>query len=131
VIWFSTFVVVYPATESFVAVNSCPVLVVSPLAVSGGYGVQLQFVPRGTESPRATIDHVLAVLDVVAVEVLVEETGVDAAVDEDVEELDDLPQPERENATATSPTTAKPTRPLVTPRVYASTWRWLLAVAPG
>jgi hypothetical protein len=31
-------------------------LVVSPSAVSGGYGVQSQFVPRGTESPSATTD---------------------------------------------------------------------------
>ena len=35
----------------------CPDFAVSPVAVSGGYGVQLQLVPRGTESPSATTDH--------------------------------------------------------------------------
>jgi hypothetical protein len=39
------------------AVTVCSVFAVSPLAVSGGYGVHLQLLPYGTESPRATIDH--------------------------------------------------------------------------
>jgi hypothetical protein len=46
----------------------------SPSALSGGYGVQSQLVPRGTESPSATIDHVRA-----AEEALVEAAVVDAA----------------------------------------------------
>jgi len=64
----STSAVVYPATESFVAVTDLPLLAARSSAVSGGYGLQSQFVPRGTESPRATIDHVLGALDVVAAE---------------------------------------------------------------
>ena len=39
-----------------------PLLAVRPVAVNGGYGVQLQLVPRGTESPSATIDHVRGAL---------------------------------------------------------------------
>jgi hypothetical protein len=76
----------------------------------------LQFVPRGTESPRATIGHVFAVPDVLCAEVIVEGAEVDAAVAEDVEDLDDLPQPERAHATAASPTTAQARRPLITLR---------------
>jgi hypothetical protein len=70
---------VYPATESLLAVTLWPVLLVSPLAVSSGYGVQLQFVPRGTESPNATIDHdrdgVVVVEDDVVEEEVVEEAA--------------------------------------------------------
>ena len=45
---------------------------------------------------------------------VVEDAEVDAAMDEDVEGLDDRPQPERAHATATSPTEAQPRRPLIT-----------------
>jgi hypothetical protein len=50
-----------------VAVTVCPRLLVSPSAVSGGYGRQWQFVPRGTESPSATMDHVCGEPDADAV----------------------------------------------------------------
>jgi hypothetical protein len=75
-------VLVYPATESLLAVTFCPVLVVSPLAVSSGYGVQLQLVPRGTESPNATIDHDRdGAVDVVEADVVEEEVVVEEAAD--------------------------------------------------
>jgi hypothetical protein len=70
----STFEVVYPATESFVALTVRPILAVSPSAVSGGYGLQSQLVPRGTESSSATTDHFRSTWD--------------AAVDEDAAEAD-------------------------------------------
>jgi hypothetical protein len=38
-------------------------LAMSPSALSGGYGVQWQCVPRGTESPSATMDHVFGAPD--------------------------------------------------------------------
>ena len=69
---FSTPEVVVPETESFVAVTACPLVAASPSALSGGYGLQSQFAPRGTESPRATIDHVRAAVLVVAEGVAVE-----------------------------------------------------------
>jgi len=54
-----------------VAVTVSPVLAVSPSALSDGYALQSQLVPRGTESPSATIDHVRGALGV-----LVEECAV-------------------------------------------------------
>src|SRR5690349_14177784 len=63
--WRSTSEVVAPATASFVAVIVSPALAVRSFAVSGGYGVQSQFVPRGTESPSATIDDIFGAADVV------------------------------------------------------------------
>jgi hypothetical protein len=53
------------------AVTVWPLLAASPSALSGGYGLQSQLVPRGTESPNATIDHVRG-----AVDALVEEADV-------------------------------------------------------
>ena len=52
----STEAVVAPATESLAVSTRCPVVAASFEAVRGGYGVQSQLVPRGTESPRATTD---------------------------------------------------------------------------
>src|SRR5262249_35081665 len=69
---FSTPEGVVPETESFVAVTAWPLLAASPSALSGGYGLQSQFAPRGTESPRATIDHFRVAVLVVAEEVVVE-----------------------------------------------------------
>jgi hypothetical protein len=65
------------------------------------------------------IDHVRGAPDVLVAEVVGEEAAVAATVevDEDVDELDDLPQPDSAQATATSPTTAQPRRRLLTARV--------------
>jgi hypothetical protein len=56
-----------------VAVTVWPLLAVSPSALSGGYGRQSQLVPRGTESPNATIDHVRGAVDAPVEEVVTEE----------------------------------------------------------
>jgi hypothetical protein len=118
--WCSTFELVYPATESLLAVTACPLLVDSPLAVSGGYGVQWQFVPRGTESPRATIDHVRDAPVVVGEGDVVEDAAgeedavavfarVEDVVVEDVPgSPDELPHPLATLQRATRPPTTKP-----------------------
>jgi hypothetical protein len=93
---------VNPATESFVAVTVCPVFVASPSAVSGGYGRQSQFVPRGTESPNATIDHD-------APDVPVEEDGF--------ERRDDAEQAVVAQVSATRAKTTQPSRRLPMPEV--------------
>lgn len=54
-----------------------PLVVVRPSAVRGGYGRQSQLVPRGTESPSATIDQLLEAV-VVTAEVEAEVDVVDA-----------------------------------------------------
>jgi hypothetical protein len=96
-----------------VAVTFCPVLVESPLAVRGGYGVQSQLVPRGTESPSATIDHVRdAPVVVVAV---VEDAVVDEVVAAD--SGDRLPHAVATQQSATRPAAAKPSLCLSTSRV--------------
>jgi hypothetical protein len=74
----------------------------SPSALSGGYGVQSQFVPRGTESPSATTDHVRDALDVVV---------------EDEADPEDRPQPAVTVVSTTTPATARPRRRALTPRV--------------
>jgi len=71
----------------------------SPSALSGGYGVQSQFVPRGTESPSATTDHVR-----------------DFVV-EDEADSEDRPQPAATAVSTTTPATARPRRRVLTPRV--------------
>jgi hypothetical protein len=76
----------------------------SPSALNGGYGVQSQFVPRGTESPSATTDHVR---DAEAAPV---ETAVVAAavlVEDAAWCVDDPPHPLKAHASTTSPTTAQ------------------------
>jgi hypothetical protein len=89
-----------------VAITFCPLVVDSPLAVSGGYGVQLQLVPRGTESPSATIDQVRKAPVVVVEDGMVEE----AVVDEDVaaDSRDRLPHAVVTQQSTTKPASAKP-----------------------
>jgi hypothetical protein len=93
------------------AVTFWPVLLVSPPAVSSGYGVQLQFVPRGTESPNATIDHdrdgavVVVEDDIVAEEVVVEEAA----------DFREFPHAVAIQQSATRQATAKPSHRISTP----------------
>jgi hypothetical protein len=70
---------------------------VSPSAVRGGYGVQWQLVPRGTESPSATKDDVSGAVAVVVEEPLPED-------DRDDE------QPLAMQHSATRPASAHPSR---------------------
>src|SRR5262249_34114769 len=84
---------VAPATESLCAVIVWPVLFVRSSAVRGGYGLQSQFVPRGTESPRAVTDSGVAGAPTVE--------AVEAAADDS----DDAP----EHADTTSPIATRPT----------------------
>jgi hypothetical protein len=54
----STLDVAKPGTESFLALTVWPLVTASRSAMICGYGVQWQFVPHGTESPKVRIDHV-------------------------------------------------------------------------
>jgi hypothetical protein len=113
------------------AVTFCPLPDARPLAVSSGYGVQLQLVPRGTESPNATIDHArdapVAVEEGDVVEDAAAEEGVvaDPALEEAgvvvvevvADSRDELAHPLARQQSATRPAIAAPSFRLSTSRV--------------
>jgi hypothetical protein len=94
-----------------VAVTALLLDAISASALSRGYGLQSQFVPRGTESPSATIDHARDA-EALPVETAVAATAV--PVEDADPSVDDRPQPLEAHASTTSPTTARPRRPLLT-----------------
>ncbi len=75
--------------------------------MSGGYGLQSQLVPRGTESPSATMDDVRGAADV-----LVEDDVFDSG--------DDVEQEVAIQVRAIRPMTAQPSRRLPISRVIVT-----------